>query len=127
MHAAADITTITGPNGSLDWMNCGFEGGGWNPPHVEIKDIITQPLSSALQKPDSPFQACGAYIWLFQKYGDIYGIPPIMMASFAMQESGCNPNTVGGGGEQGLMQITSEKCVGAPGGNCKDPVSFIII
>jgi len=38
-----------------------------------------------------------------------------------MQESGCNPNTVGGGGEQGLMQITKEKCVGAPGGNCKDP------
>jgi len=52
----------------------------------------------------------------------MYGIPPIIMASFAMQESGCNPNTVGGGGEQGLMQITKEKCAGAPGGNCKDPV-----
>ena len=41
-----------------------------------------------------------------------------------MQESGCNPNAVGGAGEQGLMQITKDKCGGAPGGNCQDPVSF---
>ena len=40
-----------------------------------------------------------------------------------MQESSCNPHTVGGGGEQGLMQITKDKCGGAPGGNCQDPVS----
>ncbi|KAG2351289.1 hypothetical protein BDR07DRAFT_1386260 [Suillus spraguei] len=37
-----------------------------------------------------------------------------------MQESSCNPNTVGGDGEQGLMQLTSDKCVGAPNGNCQD-------
>ncbi len=41
--------------------------------------------------------------------------------SFAMQESTCNPNVTGGNGEQGLMQITPDKCGGAPGGNCKDP------
>jgi soluble lytic murein transglycosylase-like protein len=58
---------------------------------------------------------------MFEKYGGQYGIPPIMLASFAMQESSCNPNTVGGAGEQGLMQITKEKCGGAPGGNCRDP------
>lgn len=40
-----------------------------------------------------------------------------------MQESSCNPGTVGGAGEQGLMQITKDKCGGAPGGNCKDVVS----
>lgn len=45
-----------------------------------------------------------------------------MLASFAMQESSCNPNTVGGAGEQGLMQLTKDKCGAAPGGNCKDPV-----
>lgn len=50
-------------------------------------------------------------------------VPPIMLASFAMQESSCNPATVGGAGEQGLMQITKDKCGSAPGGNCKDPVS----
>lgn len=37
-----------------------------------------------------------------------------------MQESSCNPHTVGGGGEQGLMQLTHEKCDAAPGGNCQD-------
>jgi hypothetical protein len=41
-----------------------------------------------------------------------------------MQESSCNPSAVGGAGEQGLMQITQEKCKGAPNGNCKDIVSF---
>lgn len=37
-----------------------------------------------------------------------------------MQESSCNPHTVGGGGEQGLMQISKDKCGGAPNGNCQD-------
>ena len=43
-----------------------------------------------------------------------------------MQESSCNPSAVGGAGEQGLMQITREKCKGAPNGNCKDIVRFLI-
>ena len=37
-----------------------------------------------------------------------------------MQESSCNPHTGGGGGEQGLMQISKDKCGGAPNGNCQD-------
>ncbi len=37
-----------------------------------------------------------------------------------MQESSCDPHTVGGGGEQGLMQISRDKCGGAPDGNCQD-------
>ena len=49
-----------------------------------------------------------------------------MLASFAMQESSCNPSAVGGAGEQGLMQITKDKCKGAPNGNCKDIVSFLM-
>jgi hypothetical protein len=43
-----------------------------------------------------------------------------------MQESSCNPSAVGGAGEQGLMQITRDKCRGAPNGNCKDIVSLLI-
>lgn len=39
-----------------------------------------------------------------------------------MQESSCNADTVGEGGEQGLMQISGDKCDGAPKGNCLDPV-----
>jgi len=50
----------------------------------------------------------------------MYGVPPILIASFANQESGCNPSTLGGGDEQGMMQITPDKCGGAPGGNCLD-------
>lgn len=53
-------------------------------------------------------------------------VPSILIASIAMQESTCNPDTEGGGGEQGLMQLTPDKCGGAPGGNCKDPVSLPI-
>jgi len=53
-------------------------------------------------------------------------VPPILLASIAMQESTCNPGTVGGAGEQGLMQITPDKCGGAPGGDCQDPVSISV-
>jgi hypothetical protein len=50
-----------------------------------------------------------------------------MLASFAMQESSCIPTTVGGAGEQGLMQVTVDKCGGAPGGNCQDPVGVSVL
>ena len=43
-----------------------------------------------------------------------------------MQESSCNSDTIGGAGEQGLMQITRDKCTGAPNGNCRDPVSLFL-
>lgn len=121
------ITSVSGPNGHIDWMNCGFEGAGWNPPYVTVHDIITTPLGTALQDPNSPFKACGPYIHLFETYGGMYGIPAILLASFAMQESSCRPWIVGGGGEQGLMQITVDKCGGAPNGDCKDPVSQTLL
>lgn len=34
----------------------------------------------------------------------------MLLASIAMEESGCNKDTVGGAGEQGIMQITKDKC-----------------
>lgn len=49
-------------------------------------------------------------------------VPPMLMASIAMQESYCSPNVTGAGGEQGLMQLTADKCKHAPKGNCRDPV-----
>lgn len=54
-------------------------------------------------------------------------VPAILLASFAMQESSCIPSTVGGAGEQGLMQLTSDKCVGAPNGDCMDVVIQVVI
>ena len=124
-----EVTALTGPNGHIDWLNCGFESGhsGWQPPYIRMEDIVTQPLSTAYTKPDSPFKACSQYIWIFEKYGAQYNIPPIILASFAMQESSCRADAVGGGGEQGLMQISGEKCDGAPAGGCQDPVRHFLL
>ncbi|KIL65975.1 glycoside hydrolase family 23 protein [Amanita muscaria Koide BX008] len=119
--ATAKTSATTGPNGSIDWLNCGINGGGWSPPYVRATDVVAQDLNAALSSPNSAFKACAPYVYLFQKYGNMFNIPPIMLASFAMQESTCNPHAVGGAGEQGLMQISRDKCGGAPGGNCQDP------
>jgi hypothetical protein len=119
--ATKQITSVSGPNGNIYWLNCGLTSGGWKPPHVEISDLIFVPLTTSIKSPSSPFAACKPYISYFEKYGQQLGIPSIILASFAMQESSCNPNTIGGAGEQGLMQITKDKCGGAPGGNCRDP------
>ncbi|KAF9523993.1 lysozyme-like domain-containing protein [Crepidotus variabilis] len=119
--ATKDITPTSGPNGAMDWLDCGFEGGGWNPPFVKVQDLVTVSLSEAIQKPGNPFGACKDFIEIFERHGNANGVPPIMLASFAMQESSCQPWQIGGAGEQGLMQITKDKCGGAPGNNCLDP------
>ncbi|KIY74392.1 glycoside hydrolase family 23 protein [Cylindrobasidium torrendii FP15055 ss-10] len=118
--ASSETTATSGPMGSLDFLNCGIESGGWNPPAIYLSDLKAVSLDEAIQDPNSPFQACKEYIPLFDTYATQHGIPPIMMASFALQESTCNPATTGGGGEAGLMQLTSDKCGNAPGGNCYD-------
>ncbi|PCH36436.1 glycoside hydrolase family 23 protein [Wolfiporia cocos MD-104 SS10] len=119
--ATRDVTPTSGPNGNIDWLNCGVSDGGWSPPYVTLKDIITQDLASALQIPGSPFTACAPYVALFELYAGQHGIPAILVAAIAMQESTCNAQTIGGAGEQGLMQLTQDKCDGAPNGDCKDP------
>jgi len=57
----------------------------------------------------------------------MFAVPRMLAISIAMQESTCNPNVEGGGGEQGMMQITKDKCGDAPGGNCKDAVRSIFL
>jgi soluble lytic murein transglycosylase-like protein len=64
-------------------------------------------------------------------------VPPLFIAAFALQESGCDPTTMGQGGEAGMMQISpvspivvskmeeltnheQDKCTNAPNGNCLD-------
>lgn len=37
--------------------------------------------------PNSVYSACKPYVSLFEEYGDKYGLPPILLAAFAMQES----------------------------------------
>ncbi|KAF5370720.1 hypothetical protein D9758_001899 [Tetrapyrgos nigripes] len=121
LSGSFDISAIAGPNGDIDEFNRGIDGAGWNPPYLGINDIKVVDLADALSKSDSPFHACAPYVDQFYRYGGANNIPPIMLASFAMQESSCNPHTVGGAGEQGLMQLTHEKCVNAPNGDCQDP------
>ncbi|KAJ3791107.1 lysozyme-like protein [Lentinula aff. detonsa] len=118
--ASLDITSQSGPNGNIYWLNCGVGDSGWNPTYVTINQLIVQDLATALQDSNTPFSACSAYTDKFYQYGQEFGIPAIIIASFAMQESSCDPTTVGGAGEQGLMQLTQDKCTSAPNGNCQD-------
>ncbi|KAH9952966.1 lysozyme-like domain-containing protein [Russula dissimulans] len=116
--ATSQVTTVSGPNGNIKWLNCGIDGAGWSPAPVQIHEIVVVSLDSARH---TTFASCSdEAIAAFKKYGAKYGIPEIIFASFAMQESYCNPNAVGGAGEQGLMQITPDKCKNAPNHNCKD-------
>ncbi|KAF6760133.1 glycoside hydrolase family 23 protein [Ephemerocybe angulata] len=120
-RAESKPSKLSGPNGHIDWLNCGIEGAGWNPPDINLGNVVYKDLDEAKAMPNSPFKACEPFIQKFKDYAKQHNIPAILIASFAMQESSCNPNTVGGGGEQGLMQITKEKCIDAPGGDCKEP------
>ena len=65
-----NITATSGPNGNIDWINCGIADGGWKPPFVRISDIVTVELSSVLEDSASPFQACTPYVSTFEKYGE---------------------------------------------------------
>jgi len=141
---SVDISQRVGPNGTLsaprtceeewltdqrvhlpgeeDWLNCGLSTSpeGWNPPPLKLADIVYVELDEALKDPNTPYKACEPYLDVFNRNAQKYNIPPIFIAAFALQESSCNPDTVGGAGEQGMMQITTDKCGDAPGGNCRD-------
>ena len=68
-----ELTATHGPNGNIDWMNCGLTEGGWNPPHVTVNDVVTVNLYDALKDPNSPFTACSPYIDTFYKYASQHG------------------------------------------------------
>ncbi|KAL0576289.1 hypothetical protein V5O48_005698 [Marasmius crinis-equi] len=118
--ATQDITSTNGPNGALGWLNCGIDNEGWRPQNVQIGDLKVVDLNEALKDGNSPFHACQDFVDKFYQYGGQFNVPPVVLASIAMQESSCNPQTTGGGGECGMFQLTSDKWDGAPGGNCYD-------
>jgi len=119
--AAAKTSKTTGPNGSEAWLTCGIERAGWAPPFVQVHDLKYKNLDDELANANSIFKPCKQYSGFINDAAGKYDLVPIMIASIMMQESTCNKDTVGGGGEQGLMQITKDKCGGAPNGDCKDP------
>jgi len=102
-------------------MTCGINSTGWTPSYATVQDIITADLSSVLAQGNTPFEACNDYLDIIEKYSAQFNVPSILVASFAMQESGCKADVQGEGGEQGIMQISQDKCNGAPDDNCKDP------
>lgn len=68
------------------------------------------------------WEPCKPFIPLFEKYGAQTGLPPILLAAIALQESTCNPHVSGdSGGAFGLMQITQDKCSGRDGHGCAEP------
>ncbi|ORY21755.1 hypothetical protein BCR39DRAFT_553057 [Naematelia encephala] len=98
-------STSDEPNGAQWWIDCGIDDSGWNPPFVTLDQIVTKTLSA-----DGVFAACADYIDKFNSVGEKNGLPGILLASFAMQESTCNPNAKGANGEAGLMQIAPDNC-----------------
>ena len=71
---SANVTEFAGPNGSIDWLNCGITSEtGWHPPFVRVTDIVAVNLSQAVTSPASPFKRCAPFIALFEKYGRTFG------------------------------------------------------
>ena len=68
-----DVTPVSGPNGNIDWLNCGVNAGGWQPPYVTVQDLITKDLATAIQAPDSPFKACTPFVEMFEQYANEFG------------------------------------------------------
>lgn len=69
---AEDVTQTTGPNGAIDWMNCGVDGAGWSPPYFGVGDLVTVELNDAISQ-GGPFTACSSFVWAFEQFGNQYG------------------------------------------------------
>ncbi|KAG8934087.1 hypothetical protein FRC03_004909 [Tulasnella sp. 419] len=106
--ATAKTTKTTGPNGSIDFLNCGIHSGGWTPPKITVKNLIYKSLDNPNVR--KTFAPCTKYFDKFEQYAKANGFPSIFLAAFAMQESSCNPGTKGGGGEVGMFQLSPDKC-----------------
>ncbi|PVG01871.1 glycoside hydrolase family 23 protein, partial [Serendipita vermifera] len=107
------------------WLTCGIRNGGWNPPKIDMNNIIYKSLRDILNSGGGPFNACRDYVDHFEDAARDTNLPSSLLASIAMQESSCNPNATGRAGEIGMMQVTGEKC--PSNGNCYDARTNIYI
>lgn len=63
--ATEDVTKTTGPNGSMDFLNCGlYTESGWSPPNVHIDMVRAVSLDEAILEDGSPFAPCKPYVYL---------------------------------------------------------------
>ncbi|KAG9058535.1 hypothetical protein FS842_008832 [Serendipita sp. 407] len=130
INATNTTTSTTGPNGSLFFLSCGISlsrrtRGKWDPPNITISDlVINVDFSSVEATKGTLFEPCAPYLDAFHNASAAIGVPPILFAAFAMQESGCNPDATGSGGTAGLLQLSTDKCKDV---NCYDPFTNIQI
>lgn len=75
-------------------------------------------LEDALKMENTPYKPCESYVDKFNQYGQQYGLPPVMLAAFAMQESTCNNNIYDPAGTIGMFQLAPENC--PDGVDCSD-------
>ncbi|KAM0792445.1 hypothetical protein ACM66B_005122 [Microbotryomycetes sp. NB124-2] len=109
------------PNGSQSFLNCGISkknrDSPWHPPYVTLNQLKFASLDKAVEG-GGLFSNCAPVLKTIDEVGKAVGLPPILIASIAMQESSCNPSLTGGAGEAGIMQLIPANCGGAPGGDC---------
>lgn len=82
--ASADITATSGPNGAITWLNCGLDGSGWNPPYIQVSDLISADLGQSISTGNSPFNACSDYVDMFYQYAEQNGREYLVSPSFSM-------------------------------------------
>jgi hypothetical protein len=76
---------------------------------VKLEEIVYVDLETAISNGNT-FDACKPHVDLFNQYGKQYNIPPIMLAAFAMQESGCSQDVNNSAGTIGMFQLAPENC-----------------
>lgn len=77
----AKVTTLSGPNGHIDWLNCGINDYGWSPAPAKIDELVVVSLDSARH---STFSPCSdQIIATLKKYGQKLGSScPLQCATF---------------------------------------------
>ncbi|PWN33596.1 lysozyme-like protein [Meira miltonrushii] len=112
------------PNGDINFLNCGLSknnpNGKWSPPNVKMSQLKF--ISSSQAAKSGVFGGCAKYKSAFDSASKSTGVPAVLLMSFAMQESTCNPGVHGKNGEIGMMQLTPDKCKGK---NCWDPTTNV--
>lgn len=112
------------PNGDINFLNCGLSksnpNGQWSPPNVKMSQLKF--ISSSEAAKSGTFGGCAKYKSAFDSASQSTGVPAVLLMSFAMQESTCNPSVKGKNGEIGMMQLTPDKCANK---NCWDATTNI--
>jgi len=87
---------------------------------IKLDQLVFVPLADALKMKNNQFASCSSLLSIFQEVAQSTGVPDILLASIAMQESSCNPKAYSAG-STGLFQLSSDLC--KPYSDCYDSKS----